>query len=121
MKRPLACVAFCLAALCTAPLALAHAFPTHSSPAVGATVAASPQQVKIWFDGDLEPVFSKLTVTNAAGKQVSTGNGTVDAKNAKLLEAGFPSALPAGKYKVTWSVIAHDGHHTEGHFNFSVK
>lgn len=121
MKRSLACFAFCLATLGAAPLAFAHAFPTRSSPAVGATVTTAPHQVEIWFDGDLEPVFSHLTVANAAGKQVSSGNGTVDTKNTKLLETRVPSTLPAGTYKVTWSVIAHDGHHTEGHFDFTVK
>ncbi|HEU0196147.1 MAG TPA: copper resistance protein CopC [Nevskiaceae bacterium] len=102
-------------------VASAHAFPDNSSPHVGATVATSPQEVKVWFDGKLEPVFSTLIVKNAAGKQVSAGKGHVDPHNETLLETKPASTLPAGAYKVYWSVIARDGHHTEGHFGFKVK
>jgi methionine-rich copper-binding protein CopC len=108
--------------LCAAaPLASAHAFPTHSSPAVGATLAQAPTNVKILFDGELEPVFSTLSVQNAAGKPVSTGKGQVDSKNHFLLETALPPHLAPGTYKVIWSVISHDGHHTEGHFAFTLK
>ncbi|MGH8183679.1 MAG: copper resistance CopC family protein [Rhodanobacteraceae bacterium] len=110
-----------LFALVAAPSAWAHAFPDNSSPHVGATVSTAPKQVKVWFDGEIEPVFSTLIVKNAAGKQVSTGKGEVDAKNHALLKAALPTTLLPGKYEVYWSVIAHDGHHTEGHFVFTVK
>lgn len=102
-------------------LAMAHAYPDHSSPQPGATLATSPHQVKIWFNGEIEPVFSTLLVKNTAGKSVSEGKGHVDAKDHKLLETALPKPLPAGSYSVDWSVIAHDGHHTAGHFTFTVK
>lgn len=110
-----------LLAFVIAPTAWAHAFPDNSSPHVGATVAAAPKEVKLWFDGEIEPVFSTLVVKNASGKQVSIGKGKVDASNPELLETPLPATLPAGKYMVFWSVIARDGHHTEGHFAFTVK
>lgn len=108
-------------ALAVPGIAFAHAFPDNSSPHVGATVARAPSVVKVWFDGQLEPVFSTLIVKNAAGRQVSEGKGKVDAKNHALLETKLPADSPAGQYTVYWSVIAHDGHHTEGHFAFTVK
>ncbi|MGH8599098.1 MAG: copper resistance CopC family protein [Burkholderiales bacterium] len=108
-------------ALAVPVAALAHAFPDNSSPHVGATVATAPHAVKVWFDGEIEPVFSTLIVKDAAGKQISLGKGNVDAKNHVLLETRLPADAPAGKYTVYWSVIAHDGHHTEGHFAFTVK
>jgi methionine-rich copper-binding protein CopC len=77
--------------------------------------------VKVWFDGEIEPVFSTLVVKNAAGKQVSTGKGEVDASNQALLETALATKLPADKYTVYWSVVARDGHHSEGHFDFTVK
>ncbi|TAN07143.1 MAG: copper resistance protein CopC [Rhodanobacteraceae bacterium] len=119
MRIPL--LAALLLALVAAPAAFAHAFPDNSSPHVGATVATAPKQVKIWFDGEIEPVFSTLLVKNAAGKQVSAGKGEVDKHDHALLETALPANLPPGKYAVYWSVIAHDGHHTEGHFAFTVK
>lgn len=101
--------------------ACAHAFPDNSSPHVGATVATAPKQIKVWFNGDIEPVFSTLVVRDSEGKQVSLGKGKVDAQNHTLLETPLPAILPSGKYMVYWSVIARDGHHTAGHFPFTVK
>lgn len=114
-------VALVLLALAVPSVAFAHAFPDHASPQAGATVTQAPQDVKIWFDAGIEPVFSHLIVKNAAGKQVSLGEGKVDKSNEKLLEAALPPKLPAGTYTVYWSVIAHDGHHTHGHYAFTVK
>ena len=99
----------------------AHAFPQNSSPHVGATVSSSPKLVQIWFDGEIEPVFSTLMVKNAAGTQVSQGNGQVSSGDNTLLETSLPTPLPAGQYWVYWSVIARDGHHTAGRFPFSVQ
>lgn len=110
-----------LLAIAAPAIATAHAFPDNSSPHVGATVTPAPKVVKVWFDGEIEPVFSTLIVKNAAGKQVSDGKGNIGSNNHALLEASLPAPLPSGNYNVYWSVIAHDGHHTEGHFAFTVK
>ena len=99
----------------------AHAFPENSSPHVGASVSPSPKLVQVWFDGEIEPVFSTLVVKNASGNQVSQGNGQVSASDNTLLETALPAALPPGQYWVYWSVIAHDGHHTAGRFPFTVQ
>lgn len=120
MRIPVFALALSLAFTIPA-LAWAHAFPDNSSPHVGATVKASPAQVKVWFDGEIEPVFSTLLVKTADGKQVSSGKGKVDPGNHTLLEAPLADPLPPGQYTVYWSVVAHDGHHTAGHFTFTVK
>ncbi|HEX5960903.1 MAG TPA: copper resistance protein CopC [Rhodanobacteraceae bacterium] len=120
MQAP-ACLAALLAALAMAPSAWAHAFPDNTSPHVGASVKSAPHEVKVWFDGKLEPVFSTLVVKDAAGEQVSTGKGNVDATDHALLETALPATLPDGTYTVYWSVVAHDGHHTAGHFVFTVQ
>ncbi len=99
----------------------AHAFPDHSLPKVGSELASAPTMLRIWFDGDIEPVFSTLIVKSATGSQVSAGQGRVSASNSTLLETTLPKTLPLGKYYVYWSVIARDGHHTEGRFPFRVK
>jgi methionine-rich copper-binding protein CopC len=97
-----------------------HAFPDHSDPKVGATVYSSPANVRIWFDGDLEPVFSTISVQDAGGKKVDKGNGRADPSNSTLLEVSLPP-LPAGTYHVFWSVVARDGHRTEGDYKFVIK
>jgi hypothetical protein len=97
----------------------AHAFPDHSEPRVGHAVEA-PRSVRIWFDGALEPVFSTARVEDGDRQRVDAGDARVDTKDSTLLEVSLP-ALPPGRYKVFWSVVARDGHRTEGAFPFQVK
>ena len=98
----------------------AHAFPDHSDPRVGHTVDSPPSSVRIWFDGDIEPVFSSLRVEDDSKRQVDKGDGRVSAGDRTLLEVSLP-LLPSGRYQVFWSVVARDGHRTEGHFPFRIK
>ena len=97
----------------------AHALPDHSEPRVGHSVEA-PRSVRIWFDGALEPVFSTIRVEDGDKRRVDAGDARVDTKDNRLLEVSLPS-LPPGRYKVFWSVVARDGHRTEGMFPFQVK
>jgi len=98
----------------------AHAFPDHSEPRVGHTLDESPSSVRIWFDGDIEPTFSTERVENAERQRVDTGDAQVDPHDQTLLEVGVPP-LPSGTYQVFWSVVARDGHRTEGSFPFHIK
>ena len=98
----------------------AHAFPDHSEPRVGHTLEASPPSVRIWFDGQIEPVFSKVRVEDADRRQVDKGDSRVDPNDRTLLEVELPPLAP-GKYRVYWSVVARDGHRTEGDYSFRVK
>jgi copper resistance protein C len=100
--------------------AWAHAFPDHSDPRVGHTVEVPPPAVRIWFDGEIEPVFSMIRVEDGNKGRVDKGDGRVDPKNNTVLEVSLPP-LPTGKYQVFWSVVARDGHRTEGSFPFRVK
>jgi copper resistance protein C len=102
------------------PIAWGHAFPHHSEPNVGSTVISAPSFVRIWFDGALEPAFSSIRVQDARGQQVDKGDGHVDAADATLLEVSLRPLLP-GTYRVLWSVVARDGHRTEGDFPFIVQ
>lgn len=98
----------------------AHAFPDHSEPRVGHTIDAPPPAVRIWFDGALEPVFSTLRVEDADKRRVDKGDARVDPRDNTVLEVSLP-LLPSGKYRVFWSVVARDGHRTDGNFSFRVK
>jgi methionine-rich copper-binding protein CopC len=97
-----------------------HAFPDHSDPKVGSTVSVSPVQVRIWFDGDIEPAFSMIMVHSMDGKMVDNRDGRVDPSDPTLLEVSVPR-LPAGTYLVLWNVVARDGHRTTGQYTFTVK
>ena len=100
--------------------ALAHASLHHSEPGADAVVSVSPPSVRLWFSKPLEPSFSTVRVVDQAGKQVDKGHAAVDGKDAKLLEVVLPD-LPAGTYKVIWSIVALDGHKAKGDYTFTVK
>jgi len=59
----------------SAPVAYAHASLSHASPSSGSTSSAAPQEVALTFT--LEAAFSKVTVTDANGTEVSQGKGQV--------------------------------------------
>jgi hypothetical protein len=100
--------------------AWAHAFVTRSDPPVGATVGAPPAQIRVWFDGPIEPLFATIRVENRDKQRVDTGDGRVNPVDNNLLEVGV-SSLPSGRYRVFWSVIARDGHRKDGDFPFGVR
>ncbi len=103
------------------PLSAAgHTFPLHSDPRAGEALSAPPQAVRIWFDGDLEPAFSRVTVRDGNGRQVDKGDCRVDPSDPRLIQVSTQQ-LPAGGYTVTWSVVSRDGHRSEGDFAFTVK
>ncbi|OGQ82890.1 MAG: hypothetical protein A3F90_20200 [Deltaproteobacteria bacterium RIFCSPLOWO2_12_FULL_60_19] len=97
-----------------------HAFPMRSEPRVGRTIVTSPQKVTIWFDGELEAAFSTIAVYNSSKQRIDKGNGRVNPSDATVLEVEIPP-LPAGTYRVHWSVVAKDTHRTEGDFPFTVE
>lgn len=113
-------VALAIMVLAVPSMSMSHAFPDHSIPRVGETVSTPPVGVYIWFDGDLEPAFSKITVKDANGQTIDNGNGRVNPSNEVLLEVGLPK-LPPGTYKVLWSVVSRDGHRTSGDYSFTIK
>jgi methionine-rich copper-binding protein CopC len=97
-----------------------HAYPDHADPKVGATINTSPDRVRIWFDSELEPDFSTIMVHNSENTMVDNRDGRVNPSDATLLEVSVPR-LPPGKYRVIWSVVARDGHRTEGIYTFSIR
>lgn len=98
--------------------ALAHAFPEAEEPKVGSTVRSPPQQVAIQFDAPIEALFSKLDVLDNSGQSEDDGTPQVNADTRTLMVHLKP--LTPGDYTVKWSVVAKDGHRTEGSYTFTV-
>ena len=94
----------------------AHALLDHAEPRVGNKVASPPHAVILWFTQKLEPAFSGVTVTNAAGQRVDVGKPRVSGNQMSVpLRAGG-----MGTYHVNWRVLSVDTHTTEGNFTFQV-
>jgi methionine-rich copper-binding protein CopC len=96
--------------------ACAHAFLDRAEPRVGNKVAAPPREVTLWFTQKLEPAFSNVTVTNAAGERIDTGKTRVSGTQMSV------SLRPGGTgtYHVNWHVLSVDTHTTDGNFTFQV-
>jgi copper resistance protein C len=119
MCRILAALAAGTTLACIAPAARAHAFLDHANPAVGSSVPIAPPVLDLWFTQDLEPAFSSVTVTSAAGERVDRGSAHVPTGQPAELEIGL-KPLPPGTYTVRWRVVSVDTHTTEGSFIFDV-
>ena len=98
----------------------AHAFLDHAQPRVGARVAVSPREVRLWFSEKLEPAFSRLTLVDAAGHPVAAGPARVDSADPRQLVLVLARPLPPGRYKVLWRAVSTDTHATQGSFEFQV-
>jgi copper resistance protein C len=96
--------------------AYAHAMLERAEPRVGNKIASAPRTVTLWFTQKLEPAFSSITVTNAAGERVDVGKTHVSGNqmSISLRSSG------AGTYRVNWHVLSVDTHTTEGNFSFKV-
>ena len=99
--------------------AFAHAFLERATPAVGSTVATAPTEVAIEFTEGVEPAFSTIAVSDAAGARVDSGSPKSAPGDDKRLTVGLKPLKP-GSYKVEWHATSVDTHKTQGSFSFSV-
>jgi methionine-rich copper-binding protein CopC len=107
------------ALLLAAPAALAHAFLSRSSPAVGSTVHQPPSELRLWFTEELEGAFSTAEVTDAGDRSVVAGPVQVDPGNHQLMIVPL-KPLTSGRYHVKWHALSVDTHTTTGTFTFEV-
>ena len=115
MRRSLS-IAVALALLLVASQAHAHAELDHAEPRVGNKVATPPREVTLWFTQKIEPAFSRMTVTNAAGERVDSGKARISGSQMSVSLRGGGT----GTYRVNWHVLSVDTHTTDGNFTFQV-
>lgn len=107
-------------ALLLPALAEPHAFLVKSSPARRAVLSHPPARVDLWFNERLEPAYSSVSVTNAAGARVDLRDVTVGPDDPRRLSVSLPPLGP-GRYVVGFRVLSVDGHVVEASFPFTVK
>jgi copper resistance protein C len=115
-----AAAALALLTIVLAASATAHAVLVKSAPASRQLLSRAPDRVQLWFNERLEPAFSTMSVWDAAGARVDTGDVAVGADDAKGLSVSL-KPLAAGAYTVRFRVLSVDGHIVESSFAFSVK
>jgi copper resistance protein C len=109
---------FVLALLLAVSAAFAHTHPEKMMPPPDSTVS-SPASVMIHFSEALEPKFSSIKVTDAAGHVVNKEPSVVAADKLSMTVPLPP--LPPGVYTVNWVGVSIDTHRSQGAYKFTVK
>jgi copper transport protein len=120
IAAPAAMFAVCLALLCAAPGAFAHAQLLGTSPGSGATVAAQPKRVIFKFGESVGGTLGAVRVYDAAGNEVDDADVSHPAGNQHSLGVGMKPGLPDGTYTATYRVISADTHIVYGGLVFNI-
>ena len=96
---------------------LAHAFLSHADPGAGASLQQAPKEISLSFTEKLEPTFSGVSVSDAAGHDVESAAPVVSGNSVTVAL----KPLAAGSYRVSWHAVSIDSHRTEGSYSFSIK
>ena len=116
MKKTLALTALTLASAA----AFAHARLQASTPANGASVGPAPTELRLQYNEPIEAAMSTVKLTGPGDATVATDKVVADPGDDKTLVQPLPK-LAAGDYRVQWTTMGHDGHHTQGEIRFTVK
>lgn len=101
----------------------AHARLVRSDPKAGAVLSRAPAAVRAWFDDELDPDRSTITVWDAGEHRVDDGKGGVDLNDLdrRSMMTRLHS-IGGATYTVRWvAVAADDGFVSRGSFTFSVR
>jgi copper transport protein len=107
-------------ALAVPASASAHAYLVQTVPSASGIVDTPPAQVALTYDEAVEPRFAIISVTDARGRQVTTGSPQRSQNDPNTLVVPLERHLPEGWYLVYWRVISVDGHPVRGAFTFAV-
>ncbi len=107
-------------ALAAAAGASAHAYLIKTLPAASGVLEAPPRTVALTYDEAVEPRFAIISVTSAAGTQVTIGPVRRSAADPNTLVVPVKAGLPEGWYLIYWRAISVDGHPVQGAFTYAV-
>jgi copper transport protein len=98
----------------------AHAYLVRASPVASGVLDTPPRQVALTYDEAVEPKFAIVSVTDAAGHQMTTGPVARSPANPDTIVVPLRAHLPQGWYLVYWRAISVDGHPVQGAFTYAV-
>ena len=107
------------AALALPAAAWAHAALLKTVPEASRTINSAPPEVRLTYSEPIEPRFAIVSVTDAAGRQVTNGQPASAPGSPQTLVTPLEH-VPEGWYLVFWRVISADGHPVRGAFTFAV-
>ncbi len=90
-----------------------------SSPAPN-TAVQEASELTLWFGAPIDPSFSNVSLVDASGKPVETGEAAIDEENREVMRLALPQ-LDEGIYTVNWRTLhALTGITQGGSFKFRI-
>jgi copper transport protein len=113
-------LAACVAVLCAAPAAFAHAQLLGTTPESGSIVQVQPAEVIFKFNQDVGGTLGAVRVYDSQGNEVDNLQVGHPDGNEHRMGVGLKSQLPDGTYTATYRVVSADTHIVYGGLVFSL-
>jgi methionine-rich copper-binding protein CopC len=117
IRKALLALAVTVAVLAPGTPAWAHAQLVATDPAPGAILTASPAAVTLTFNEQLNPDFTTIVVSDAAGQRIPASDPAVAAAAGTVT---LSRTLANGPHTVAYRVVSVDGHSVQGSYAFTV-
>jgi methionine-rich copper-binding protein CopC len=99
--------------------AMFHNHLVKSAPAAGEKLAASPKEVRLWFNERPVIPFTSVTLLTADSTKIVTIKA-VATDDSMAVSAPLATPLGPGSYLITWRTASRDGHAIRGTYGFSI-
>ena len=121
MKKPrLFAAATVLLFLTSYTLCWAHAIVIESNPREGAVLKQSPGRIQLRFNVKIEKALTRVTLTKDNKQAIVLPQTDFNQGAPDRVEVPLPPLEP-GNYIMRYSVLAADGHATQGVLRFSIE
>jgi methionine-rich copper-binding protein CopC len=121
MKKPgLFAAALMLLFLTSYTFCWAHAIVIESNPREGAVLKQAPDRVQLRFNVKIEKALTRITLTKDNKQAMVLPQTDFNQGAPDRLEVPLPPLEP-GNYIMHYSVLAADGHATQGVLRFSIE
>ena len=101
----------------------AHATLVASDPPEESVVPATPDEVRLTFDMEINAELSSVELMNATGSTIAEGNADPDDPDRASMIINLPDDVPPGELSVSWTVVeagAAEEHEVEGQLTFTI-
>ncbi|HSS47283.1 MAG TPA: copper resistance CopC family protein [Burkholderiales bacterium] len=101
-------------------LCWAHAIVIESNPREGAVLKRAPDRIQLRFNVKIEKALTRVTLIKGDKQAISLPQADFNRGAPERLEVPLPRLEP-GNYMLRYSVLAADGHATQGVLRFSIE
>ena len=121
MRKPkLLAAASVLLFLTSYNLCWAHAIVVDSTPREGTVLKQAPDRIQLRFNVKIEKALARVSLTKGGKQRIKLPPSEFSQNAPERLEVLLPPLEP-GDYLLRYSVLAADGHATQGMLRFSIE